>query len=271
MTAALSFSEIEDLKTFATELADESGRVILPFFRQTLSVENKLANQGFDPVTQADRDAELAIRALIAQRHPSHGIMGEEHGFQPGSSPLTWVLDPIDGTRAFMCGMAQWGTLIALNDGTRPIVGVLDQPYTQERWIAANGSSLFQRRGESARTLKTRPCGTLAGATLSTTSPVGYFDDYEQRAFWALSNEVRLTRFGGDCYGYGLLAMGFIDIIVESALKPWDVQALIPIIENAGGVISNWAGGPCADGGQVVACGDRALHRQVLQVLADAR
>ena len=138
-------------------------------------------------------------------------------------------------------------------------------------WIAANGTCQFQLKGEPARTLRTRPCASLAGATLSTTSPVGYFDDYEQRAFWALSNEVRLTRFGGDCYGYGLLAMGFIDIIVEAALKPWDVQALIPIVENAGGVMSNWDGGPCNDGGQVIACGDPALHKKVLQVLADAR
>ncbi|MEQ1754815.1 MAG: histidinol-phosphatase [Micropepsaceae bacterium] len=271
MTAALSFSEIDDLKAFALELADVSGRIILPFFRRELAVENKLATAGFDPVTQADRDAETAVRALIKQRHPSHGVLGEELGFEAGTVPLTWVIDPIDGTRAFMCGMAQWGTLIALNDGTRPVVGLLDQPYTQERWIAANGTSQFQRRGEPAQRLHTRSCTSLNGATLSTTSPVGYFDDNEQRAFWALSNEVRLTRFGGDCYGYGLLAMGFIDIIVEAALKPWDVQALIPIVENAGGVMSTWDGGPCNDGGQVVACGDPSLHKLVLQVLADAR
>lgn len=269
MTAALSISDTHALTQFACELADESGRIILPFFRQTLVVDNKLSS-GFDPVTQADRDAELAIRALIQQRHPSHGIMGEEHGYMPGPSALTWVVDPIDGTRAFMCGMAQWGTLIALNDGTRPVIGVLDQPYLQERWVGANGITEFRRRGEPPRRLKTRRCASLAAATLSTTSPVGYFDDVEQRAFWALSNEVRLTRFGGDCYGYGLLAMGFIDIIVESALKPWDVQALIPIIENAGGVMTNWQGGACADGGQVVACGDPALHAGVLQALADA-
>jgi myo-inositol-1(or 4)-monophosphatase len=269
MTAALSISDTQSLTQFACELADESGRIILPHFRETLAVDNKLAT-GFDPVTQADRDAELAIRALIKQRHPAHGIMGEEHGFEPGTSRLTWVVDPIDGTRAFMCGMAQWGTLIALNDGTRPVIGVLDQPYLKERWVGANGVSEFRRAGETPRRLQTRKCASLAEATLSTTSPVGYFDAVEQKAFWALSNEVRLTRFGGDCYGYGLLAMGFIDVIVESALKPWDVQALIPIIENAGGVITDWQGRPCADGGQVVACGDPVLHARVLQVLADA-
>jgi len=269
MAAALSISDTHSLTQFACELADESGRVILPFFRQALAVDNKLAT-GFDPVTQADRDAELAITALIQQRHPTHGILGEEHGFKAGTSGLTWVVDPIDGTRAFMCGMAQWGTLIALNDGSRPVIGVLDQPFTRERWIGANGVSEFRRTGEAPRRLRTRACGSLGQATLSTTSPVGYFDETEQRAFWALSNQCRLTRFGGDCYGYGLLAMGFIDIIVESALKPWDVQALIPIIENAGGVMTDWQGRPCPDGGQVVACGDPALHAQVLRVLAGA-
>jgi myo-inositol-1(or 4)-monophosphatase len=269
MAAALSISDTQFLTQFACDLADESGRVILPFFRQTLAVDNKLAT-GFDPVTQADRDAEQAIAALIQRHHPSHGILGEEHGYKPGTSGLTWVVDPIDGTRAFMCGMAQWGTLIALNDGTRPVIGVLDQPYLRERWVGANGVSEFRRTGEAPRRLRTRACGSLAQATLSTTSPVGYFDEAEQRAFWGLSNACRLTRFGGDCYGYGLLAMGFIDIIVESALKPWDVQALIPIIENAGGVMTDWQGQPCADGGQVVACGDPALHAQVLRVLANA-
>jgi myo-inositol-1(or 4)-monophosphatase len=267
MAAALSISDTQSLTQFACELADESGRVILPFFRQTLEVDNKLAT-GFDPVTQADRDAELAIRALIGQRHPTHGVLGEEHGHTAGSSGLTWVVDPIDGTRAFMCGMAQWGTLIALNDGSRPVIGILDQPYLKERWVGANGVSEFRRTGEAPRRLRTRACASLGQATLSTTSPVGYFDEAEQRAFWALSSQCRLTRFGGDCYGYGLLAMGFIDVIVESALKPWDVQALIPIIENAGGVMTDWQGRPCADGGQVVACGDPALHGEVLRVLA---
>ena len=275
MAAAFSISDTKSLVSFACELADESGRIILPFFRRALAVENKLGPAGFDPVTQADRDAELAIRALIKQRHGDHGVLGEEQGLTPGSSPLTWVVDPIDGTRAFMCGMAQWGTLIALNDGTRPVIGVLDQPYLQERWVGADGVAEFQRKGEPPRPLKTRRCKSLGEATLSTTSPVGYFDVYEQRAFWALSNQVRLTRFGGDCYGYGLLAMGFIDVIVEAGLKPWDIQALIPIVAGAGGVVTGWDGKSCYDGGQVVACGDPDLLPLVLQVLqvvlADAR
>jgi myo-inositol-1(or 4)-monophosphatase len=206
-------------------------------------------------VTEADREAERVIRARIKVHYPAHSILGEEHGHEHGVSPLTWVVDPIDGTRAFMCGMAQWGTLIALNDGTQPIIGILDQPYTRERWVAANGQTHFRHaHGETAR-LKTRACASIENAVLSTTSPVGYFSEGEQQAFWSLSKRARLTRFGGDCYAYGLLAMGFIDVIVESTLKPWDIQALMPIIKNAGGVVTTWNGGDAQEGGRVVACG----------------
>ena len=271
MTATLSFSELCELENFVQELADLAGETILPFFRQGLLVDNKLGDGGYDPVTKADRDAELALRALIERRFPSHGILGEEHGHKRGTSPLTWVIDPIDGTRAFVCGMAQWGTLIALNDGVKPIMGVLDQPYLGERWSSVQGKTRFRRHQGPDRVLKTRACRQLATAVLSTTSPVGYFDESETRAFWSLSNQAQLTRFGGDCYAYGLLAMGFIDVIVEAGLKPWDIQALIPIIEQAGGVVTDWQGVPCPQGGQVVACGDPALLPAVLQALADGR
>lgn len=268
---ALRAADISDLAQFAEELADLSGQTILPHFRERIVVHNKLGDAGFDPVTEADRAAEHAIRAHIKRRFPSHGILGEEHGAERGSSPLTWVIDPIDGTRAFMCGMAQWGTLIALNDGTKPVVGVLDQPYTGERWVASNGRTTFRDAKGQRSLLKTRPCPSLSTAVLSTTSPVGYFSDAEQAAFWRLSGQARLTRFGGDCYGYGLLAMGFIDLIVETTLQPWDVQALVPIVENAGGVITTWDGGPAQDGGRVVACGDAALHAAVLGALGAVR
>lgn len=271
MTAALSVSELNSLSSFACELADVAGKVILPYFRNGVSIDNKMSSGGFDPVTEADRRAEEEIRKLIRARHPEHGIMGEEYGFEAGTSGLTWVIDPIDGTRAFMCGMAQWGTLIALNDGTKPVIGVLDQPYTGERWVGAGGEAHFARQAKVRQRLQSRRGVTLDHATLSTTSPVGYFDEAEQRAFWALSRETRLTRFGGDCYGYGLLALGCIDVIVESNLKAWDIQALIPIVEGAGGVVTDWQGQPCPEGGQVVACGDPALLAQVLQVLAGAR
>ena len=268
MAATLSLSEIENLMKFAEDLADLSGKTILPFFRRPIPVDNKLGVGGFDPVTQADRDAETSMRALIAKHFPTHGILGEEHGHAPGSAGLTWVLDPIDGTRAFVCGMAQWGTVIALNDGERPVLGVLDQPFLRERWVSANGQTLFRRDGEPPRVLKTRECSELAHAVLSTTSPVGYFDEAEQHAFWSVSGRAKLTRFGGDCYAYGLLAMGFIDVIIEAGLKPWDIQALIPVIENAGGVVTDWTGKSAIEGGRVVACGDARLHAAVLEVLA---
>jgi myo-inositol-1(or 4)-monophosphatase len=263
--------ELLELTQFAEELADLSGKTILPHFRQRIEVHNKHGAGGFDPVTDADRAAEDVIRARIKARYPSHGVVGEERGAERGTSGYTWVVDPIDGTRAFMCGMAQWGTLIALNDGMRPIVGVLDQPYTGERWVASGGASMFRDpRGRRSK-LQTRSCASLKDAVLSTTSPVGYFDAAEQEAFWALAAQARLTRFGGDCYAYGLLAMGFIDLIVEATLKAWDIQALIPIIENAGGVVTTWAGGTAFDGGRVVACGDPKLHAAVLEVLAAVR
>jgi histidinol phosphatase-like enzyme (inositol monophosphatase family) len=266
--AALNADELSELTSFAEELADISGKIIMPHFRERIAIHNKLGDRGFDPVTEADRAAEEAIRKRIKIRYPNHGIMGEEHGYERGSSAFTWVLDPIDGTRAFMCGMAQWGTLIALNDGARPVIGVLDQPYTKERWVSAGGHTRFHHAHGATATLKTRSCPSLSAAVLSTTSPVGYFDEAEQRAFWSLANTAKLTRFGGDCYAYGLLAMGFIDVIVEASLQPWDVQALIPIIENAGGVVTTWEGGHAADGGRVVACGDPKLHAAVVEALA---
>lgn len=269
--SALSAAELADLTRFAEELADAAGAAILPHFRQAIAIDNKLGDRGFDPVTAADREAEDVVRAKIKQRYPSHGVMGEERGYERGSSPVTWVVDPIDGTRAFICGMAQWGTLIALNDGGRPVIGVLDQPYLRERWVASSGTTRFRDPQGRTRALRTRSCGALKDAVLSTTSPVGYFNEREQAAFWALSRQAKLTRFGGDCYAYGLLAMGFIDVIVEATLKAWDIQALVPIIENAGGVVTTWEGGSANDGGRVVACGDPKLHAAVLEVLAGAR
>jgi myo-inositol-1(or 4)-monophosphatase len=196
--------------------------------------------------------------------------MGEEDGLEQGRDPLTWVVDPIDGTRAFVCGMPQWGTLIALNDGTRPVIGVLDQPYTRERWVASGGRSQFRDARGTMHSLRTRPCASLNDAVLTTTSPVGYFDEAEQKAFWGLASQAKLTRFGGDCYAYGLLAMGLVDVIVEATLKAWDIQALIPIVENAGGAVTTWSGAPAYEGGQVVACGDARLHAAVIEALGAA-
>lgn len=263
----LSIGELRELAEFAEELAHIAGRTILPFFRRPIDVDNKLGDAGFDPVTEADRAAEKAIRDCIHARYPDHGVLGEEYGSTPGRSPLTWVLDPIDGTRAFMCGMAQWGTLIALNDGERPILGVLDQPYMKERWIGFGGKAHF-RTAAGLNPARTRICPGLSNATLTTTSPTGYFTDEERAAFLDLAQTARLTRYGGDCYAYGLLALGMIDLTVEAALKPWDIQALIPIVEGAGGRITTWTGADASQGGRVVACGDADLHAAVVDRLS---
>lgn len=258
---------IAELVTFAEQLADASGKVIRPWFRVNLDVTDKgTGRAGFDPVTEADRQGEHAIRRLIRETYPRHGILGEEHGREPGSDALTWLLDPIDGTRAFICGMPQWGTLIALNDGKRPVLGVLDQPVTKERWVGHSGHTEFVS-GSERRRLKTRPCSSLSSAVLTTTHPSAYFTAQEQRAFQQLAGSAKMTRFGGDCYAYGLLAMGFIDLVVEAALKPWDIQALIPIIEGAGGVCTSWEGGDAQQGGRVVAAGDPRLHAEAIEVL----
>lgn len=258
---------IENLAAFASHLADASGKVIRPYFRTRIDVTDKSAKDAdYDPVTIADQEAETVIRKLIKKRYPDHGILGEEHGHEQGRSDLTWVLDPIDGTRAFISGTPQWGTLIGLNDGKKPVVGVLDQPYTRERWIGHSGTAQFTN-SENTTTIKTRACIALKEAVVTTTHPTGYFNDAEQKAFQALTAHARMSRFGGDCYAYGLLAMGFIDLIVEASLKPWDVQALIPIIEGAGGVITTWDGADAQHGGRVVAAGDARIHAEALAVL----
>jgi len=258
---------IEDLARFAQRLADASGDAIRPWFRVVLDVTDKgTGRAGFDPVTEADREGETVLRRLIKETYPGHGILGEEHGHEAGTEPLTWVLDPIDGTRAFICGMPQWGTLIALNDGKRPILGVLDQPVTRERWIGHSGQAELVTPTSTTK-VKTRACAELRDAVVTTTHPTSYFTKDEAAAFEEVGRRAKMTRFGGDCYAYALLATGFIDVVIEASLKPWDIQALIPIIEGAGGLITSWEGGDAQNGGRVIAAGDARVHAQALEVL----
>lgn len=255
---------MKEFVAFANELADAAGEVIRPYFRAELAVVDKgTGRAGYDPVTEADRRAEEEMRRRIAERYPSHGVLGEEHGATPGER-YTWVLDPIDGTRAFICGMAQWGTLIALQDGAQPILGVLDQPCTRERWLGVEGEAWF-----GAQRIRTRPCAGLGDAVLTTTHPTGYFTEAEQAAFGRVASHVRMTRFGGDCYAYGLLAMGFLDVIIEASLKPWDIAAIVPIVQGAGGVITTWSGEGAQHGGQVIAAGDARVHAEALALLQE--
>ncbi|QBE65483.1 histidinol-phosphatase [Pseudoduganella lutea] len=246
---------------FARELADAAAAAAMPHFRTRIAVENK--EQGaYDPVTIADRAAERAMRDMIHARYPEHGIVGEEEGIHQGSSPYHWVLDPVDGTRSFICGLPLWGTLIALNDGRRPVAGAMYQPFTREFYAGTpDGSWLNGER------LRTRPCADLAQARVMTTAPE-LFRVPAQRAAWdALAADAQLVRFGADCYAYCMLAAGHIDAVVEAGLKPFDIQALIPIIEGAGGIVTSWDGGDAQHGGTILACGDPALHAHLVERL----
>ena len=254
----------EAFAAFALQAALAAGDAILPHFRAPIDVEDKGGARGYDPVTEADRAAEAVIRAAIRHRFPEHGIHGEEHGRFAGSSPLTWVIDPIDGTRSFILGQLHWATLIALNDGERPRVGVTHQPFVGESFVAANGVSTW-RRGRETRTLRTRRCARIEDAVVATTDPRHFNDDRRRRAFAAATGGARLVRYGGDCYCYTQLAMGLVDIVIETGLQAYDVQSLIPLVEYAGGAMSSWDGGRCDDGGDVLACGDRALHAELLR------
>jgi myo-inositol-1(or 4)-monophosphatase len=265
MANARANIDANQILVFMHRLADASGAAINRHFRQALSIENKQA-RGFDPVTIADREAEAAIRALIRREYPDHSILGEEEGHHQGDSDWTWVIDPIDGTRAFMTGQPLWGTLIALNDGSRPVMGMLDQPYLRERFFGGAGKSQFVGPA-TKHPLSTRRGVRLDAAILSSTHPDLFKRGAEAAAFHDLRSRVRMTRYGGDCYAYGLLAMGLIDLVVESSLKPFDIQALIPIVEGAGGKLVNWRGGDCSQGGQAVACGDPHLLDEVLRIL----
>ncbi|MFM1816843.1 MAG: hypothetical protein RLZ98_3538 [Pseudomonadota bacterium] len=253
---------------FAHTLADRSGAVILPRFRRRIAIEAKATAGFFDPVTAADRAAERAIRTMINRRWPDHGIFGEELGEKPASSPYRWIVDPIDGTRSFILGLPVWGTLIALTSDGQPLLGLMDQPYTRERFWSAANASYFRGPDDRTTRLRTRACPDLASAMLTTTHPDLFAQGRERSTFQRLKAEVRDTRYGGDCYAYCLLAAGHIDIVMEAGLKAHDIAALIPIIERAGGIVTDWKGGSVIGGGNVLACGDPVLHERVLALIS---
>ena len=261
-------AELSACLDFARELCAAAGEAILPHFRVAIDVENKADARRYDPVTEADRAAERVIREAIGLRYPSHRIRGEESGVSGGDSALTWVIDPIDGTRSFVLGLLHWGTLIALNDGTKPVLGIMHQPFVGESFSAVAGGEATWQRGRERRILRTRRCARLGEAMLACTSPGMFTTEARRAAFERVRARVRLTRFASDCYGYCLLAMGLIDVVVESDLQAYDVQALMPIVEAAGGVMTRWDGSACDEGGDVLACGDPALHAEVRALLA---
>lgn len=256
---------VETLSGLAHELADLARAETLKAFRRpSLEIASK-GTGGFDPVTEADRAAEAVMRARIEMRRPRDSILGEEAGLTEGDSGLTWVLDPIDGTRAYLAGAPTWGTLIAVADAAGPFLGIIDQPHVGERFSGRPGAAwLDGPRGRQP--LAVRRGRTLAEAILLTTFPeIG--TEAERHAFAAVSARARLTRYGLDCYAYALLAAGHVDLVIEAGLAPYDIAAPIAVIEAAGGRVTAWDGGPAAAGGRVLAAGDADLHAQVAEIL----
>lgn len=248
-------------------LADAADAETLPRFRQQLAVDTKIkTGETFDPITEADRAAERAIRAIISREHPEHGIWGEEYGQTKGDGRHRWVLDPVDGTRPFLCGLPVWATLIGFMIDGCATAGMMSQPFTGERFWA-NGEAAWHRRSGITTRLQTRADRELGSAILHTTSPVNRRGKLGVGFAW-LSNSVQLTRYGGEAYAVAMLAAGLIDICFEPALEPYDIVALIPIIGQAGGVVSGLDGGRAEAGGAVLMAASTRLHAEALELLS---
>jgi myo-inositol-1(or 4)-monophosphatase len=255
-----------DFGAFIDRLATVSGETILPFFRTAMGMDNKGPALNFDPVTEADRAAEAAMRSLIKSTFPDHGIVGEEFGNERADAEYVWVLDPIDGTKSFIAGFPVWGTLIALTRHGAPAFGMMHQPFIRERF-SGDGGGAHYRGPTGERALSVRRCNALGDAVMFTTSP-RLMNDTDRAAFERVEEKARLSRYGGDCYAYCMLAAGHLDLVIETELKPFDIAALVPIITGAGGVVTNWDGEPAQNGGRIIAAGDPRVHEAALKVLS---
>jgi histidinol phosphatase-like enzyme (inositol monophosphatase family) len=257
--------ESGEIENFLHELCEVAARETLPRFRRPMSIDNKL-DGGFDPVTIADQQAEAAIRAHVARQYPAHGVIGEESPAYQENAEYCWIIDPIDGTRAFISGLPSWGTLIGLTRNKTPVAGIMHQPFTGERYLATgDGAFLVHHRLRTG--LRTSSRKKLAEATLLTTSPF-HFPDRKIAAYQAVERQCRLARYGFDCYGYAMVAAGHVDLVIESDLNAFDIVALIPIIEQAGGVVTNWQGDVACNGGDILASANPQLHEQALAILS---
>jgi histidinol-phosphatase len=259
-----------DFVPFVDHLAQVSGEAIMPFFRTAFAMEDKSGGGVFDPVTEADRAAEVAMRRLIGEAFPNHGVVGEEFGATGQDAEYVWVLDPIDGTKSFVSGLPLWGTLIGLLHRGAPCYGLMHQPFTREKFFGdgeeAHWTGIGSRGEKASRRLFVRSCSGLDRATLMTTSPKLIPDALRPR-YDALEAKARLPRYGGDCYAYCMLAAGHVDLVVEAGLNIYDIVALIPIVRGAGGVVTTWDGGDPTKGGAIVAAGDKRVHEQALEAL----
>jgi len=257
--------ELQQLMDFALTIAVESGRIARRYFRSTTVVTNKSYNS-FDPVTEADRRIEKFLQKKIHDQFPGHSIVGEELGSTSRDGDYTWIIDPIDGTRGFISGSPMWGTLLGLSQGNKPLLGLMHQPFIRETFFA-NRSGAWWKRGNTTRHIITRKTAVLADAILYCTHPSMFAKRGDVQAFARVESACQYSRFGGDCYGYCLLAAGFVDLVIEADLKPYDVIPLIPLIESAGGVITDWAGKPPLQGGKVIAAANKKLHREAMDLL----
>ncbi|WP_411819524.1 inositol monophosphatase family protein [Hyphococcus formosus] len=261
--------ELSTYAEFAEKLADAARKETLARFRNGADVSEK-SGPVFDPVTDADREAELVLRQMIQKHYPDHGILGEEFGEVAGSSPWRWVLDPIDGTRAFMSGAPSWTTLIGLEYENKPVFGLIDQPYIDERWTGMGANARFCHRS-GRKEIRTSGLKNIADARISTTDPLpsAYFSKDFAKAFLRVADAARVARFSLDAYAYGLLALGEVDIVIETGLQRYDYAALLPVVRAAGGVVSNWNGEePGADDrGELVASASQELHEATLKLL----
>ena len=262
----LDAKQVAEALHYACEAATAAGEIALNYFRQPVEIENKLDGGRFDPVTRADREVEAFLRERLSRRYPEFGIIGEEEGVKPGSSDVNWVIDPIDGTRAFISGFPTWGMLLGLQQGGRALAGLMYQPVTGELFYGSAAGGVLRQGGRTVD-LRTRPTARLADAILFFTHENMFVDTDNLAAFRRIAAKVRLQRFGDDCYAYCMLALGQIDLVVEDTLQPYDIVPLIPIIEAAGGVVTGPRGESPVNGGFVVAAASRPLHEEAMSLL----
>lgn len=255
------------LESFALELAVVAAAETLPRFRTGVGAENKAEAGAYDPVTEADRGAEAAIRRAIAARFPDHGVIGEEYGEDRPGAEFVWVLDPVDGTRAFVAGLPLWTTLIALRIDGEPAVGVIAQPYLREVFVGTAEGARLVRLGEPDRALRVRACPGLSEAAIATTDP-DLFRGEEAQAWRRVRAAARLARFGCDAYAYAMVALGELDAVIETGLKSWDVEAAVPVLTGAGGFVCDWDGAPIGrEGGRMLLAGDRRVVEEASALL----
>ncbi len=272
--STLTLDRLQSLEDFILRLNAEAAQVILPLFRADHGLENKASHGAFDPVTAADKGAEAAIRQLISKTFPDHGVIGEEYGEDRPNADFVWVLDPVDGTRAFVAGLPVWTTLIGLRYQGAPVLGLIGQAYLDEAFVGSKALGSRLIRGETSLPLSVRACPQLSDAVIATTDP-GLFDAHEAAAWTDVRAKSRLARFGCDAYAYAMVALGKMDLILETGLKSWDIEAAIPVIEGAGGIVSDWHGRPISatpalTGGQMAIGGDQACLEQALACLTQA-